>query len=79
MHIKDTLLEKFGSFTLDMEKISTTSVNKYEVVLPYTGILPACITGIESVAIKIMVTVQLQYLRPWVASYVCGSVTPKRG
>lgn len=40
MHIKNTLFEKFGGFTLDMDKIGTTSADKHKIKLNYTGTLP---------------------------------------
>lgn len=65
-----------GGFEIEAGKIGDNSVSKYSVVLPYTGILPTCITGIESVAIKIMVTVQLQY-KAFLSVKVAGSKEPR--
>lgn len=50
-----------SGFEIETREISNNSVSKYSVVLPYAGTLPACIAGVESAAVKIMVTVQLQY------------------
>lgn len=64
-----------SGFEIEAGKIGDNSASKYSVVLPYTGILPTCITGIESVAVKIMVTVQLQY-KAFLSVKVAGSKEP---
>lgn len=40
MHIKSNMVKGFGGFELDMSKIGSTSVDKWEIELPYTGELP---------------------------------------
>lgn len=40
MELKDMMTHNYGGFTLDMDKIGNTSIDKRNIVLPYTGRLP---------------------------------------
>lgn len=40
MELKDMMTHNYGGFTLDTDKIGNTSVDKRNIVLPYTGELP---------------------------------------
>ncbi|MCI9513427.1 MAG: hypothetical protein HFF61_03705 [Oscillospiraceae bacterium] len=61
MKIAECITHNMGGFEIEAGEISNTSTDKREVVLPYTGSLPHCIAGVESAAVKIVVTIQLQY------------------
>lgn len=61
MKIAECITHNMGGFEIEAGEISNTSTDKREVVLPYTGNLPHCIAGVESAAVKIVVTIQLQY------------------
>lgn len=63
-------------FEIEVGKIGNTSTNKYEVVLPYDGILPHCLAGVESAAVKIVVTVHLQY-KAFLSVKVAGIKEPR--
>ncbi|MCI9056441.1 MAG: hypothetical protein HFF76_04160 [Oscillospiraceae bacterium] len=65
-----------SGFEIEAGKIGNNSVSKYSVVLPYNGILPTCIAGVEGMAVKIMVTVQLQY-KAFLLVKVAGSKEPR--
>lgn len=76
MKIAECITHNMGGFEIEAGEISNTSTDKYEVVLPYTGILPHCLAVVESVAVKIVVTIQLQY-KAFLSVKVAGSKEPR--
>lgn len=52
MKLKDTMLQTYNDFTLDVDKIGSRSTSKNNVELPYNGPLPENIADAETARIR---------------------------
>lgn len=70
MYIKNSITDHFNVFTLDTANIGNISTSKTQIVLPYSGPLPADLSNTTNAAISITIQVGLTVI---VCTNICGN------